>query len=348
MTGPGHTPWWDAGRHADRRGFLLARNTIKAALRGWFDRHGFTEVECAQLQASPGNEVHLHGYATSRIGADGTASPLYLHTSPEFACKKLLAAGETRIFDFARVFRNREADSPVHAHEFTMLEWYRAEAGWREVAEDTLAMIRQAAVSAGTASFRWRDRVVPIDAPALWLSVHDAFQRWAGIDLLATLDETGVPYRDGLARAVATAGLRVTPDASWSDLFTEVLVARVEPELARVTSPVVLHDYPRPEAALARAAPDDPRVAERFEVYVCGVELANGFGELTDAGEQQARFEAAMAEQKRLFGTCAPLDEDLLAALAAMPEASGVALGFERLVMLCTGARHIDQVRWTP
>jgi elongation factor P--(R)-beta-lysine ligase len=341
------TPWWDRNRHRDRRGFLLARNRVKAAVRGWLEGEGFTEVECGQLQASPGNEVHLHGYATERIEADGTRHRLYLHTSPEFAAKKLLAAGETAIFDFARVFRNREAPSPLHAHEFTMLEWYRAGASWPSVAEDALALARAGAAAVGAGGWAWRERQVAADTPAIWLSMADAFARYAGIDLAATMLADGTGDQAAMADAVRAAGLKANESDSWSDLFTEVLVARIDPALAGMAAPVILHDWPRPEAALARACPGDPRFAERFELYLCGVELANGFGELTDAVEQRARFEAAMATQQALFGESLPLDEDLLAALAEMPEASGVALGFERLVMLATGARDISDVMWT-
>ncbi|MCU0881307.1 MAG: EF-P lysine aminoacylase EpmA [Hyphomonadaceae bacterium] len=347
MTGPGETPWWDRDRHTDRRGFLIARNTIKQALRGWFACHEFTEVECAQLQVSPGNEVHLHGYETRRLAPDGSGQTLYLHTSPEFACKKLLAAGETRIFDFARVFRNREADSPLHAHEFTMLEWYRTGAGWRIGADDALALMAASADALEATHWRWQGRSVAVDAAPVWISLAEAFDTWAGIDLAGCLTPDGRGDRDAFALAIARAGLAAPAEATWGDLFTDALVARVEPALAAIEAPVVLHDYPRPEAALARACQGDPRFAERFELYVCGVELANGFGELIDPVEQRARFEAAMAEQARLFGSALPLDEDLLSALALMPDASGVALGFERLVMLTTGARHIDQVRWT-
>ena len=338
--------WFDPQRHADRRPVLLARNRIRSALRGWFEARGFTEVECAQLQVSPGNETHLHGFATTRLWPDGAARPLYLHTSPEFAAKKLLAAGEMAIFEFARVFRNREIDSPLHAAEFTMLEWYRAQAPWTQLIEDTLALAVTAARAAGVEQWSWRGATVPVGAPVEHLSLADAFGRHAGIDLLATLSADGVPDREALARQVSDAGLRVARDDSWSDLFSKVLVARIEPHLGRA-NPTVLHSYPAPEAALARRNPDDPRVAERFELYVCGVELANGFGELTDPVEQAARFCADMDEKERLYGERYPVDPELLDALALMPPSSGVALGFDRLVMLCTGARTIEDVLWT-
>ncbi|MBV9990007.1 MAG: EF-P lysine aminoacylase GenX [Alphaproteobacteria bacterium] len=334
--------WWEPHRHADRRPALLARGRIKKAARDWFEGRGFTEVECGALVVSPGNEAHLHAFATQAIETGGGAGrPLYLHTSPEFAAKRLLAAGETRIFDFARVFRNRER-GPLHAPEFTMLEWYRANEDYRSVIEDCLALVRLAADTTGAAGFRYRDRACDPRAEAQWLSVVDAFTHHAGIDLLGVLDD-----RDALATKARRAGIAVADDDNWADIFSKVLVARVEPKLGE-GRPTVLYEYPRSEAALARASARDPRVAERFELYVCGVELANGFGELTDPVEQRARFEAEMAEKQRVYGERYPIDEDFLAALSHMPQASGVAMGFDRLVMLAAGARTLDDVLWTP
>jgi elongation factor P--(R)-beta-lysine ligase len=339
------TPWWDPARHTDRRPFLTARSRIKTALRAWFDARGFTEVECQQLQVSPGNETHLHGLATQVLAPDGVSTPKYLHTSPEFACKKLLAAGETQIYDFARVFRNREA-GPLHATEFTMLEWYRAGASWQEVMDDTLALVHAAAAARPTPHFSWRGHEVLATTEPVYLTLQHAFERFAGIDLLASVDSQGAGQRDLLAKAAQAARIGVTADDTWSDIFSKVLVEKIEPYLG-LEAPTFLHNYPSCEAALARKCPEDARVAERFELYICGVELANGFGELTDPIEQRARFEADMALQQKIYGHSYPLDDDFLAALAIMPPASGVALGFDRLVMLATGARRIGDVLWT-
>ncbi len=336
-------PWWEPENHADRRPLLLTRGRIKAGLRAWFEAESFTEVECGALVASPGNETHLHAFRTERIGPDGAAHPAYLHTSPEFAAKKLLAGGEMKIFEFARVFRNREGGR-LHAPEFTMLEWYRAREPYEAVVADALALVRRAAEIAETKQLRHQDRSCDPFAEAQWLTVADAFARHAGIDLLATLTPSGEPDRDALARV---CGFTPAEDEDWPDIFSKILTASIEPHLGqgRLT---VLHEYPRPEAALARAVPRDPRLAERFELYACGVELANGFGELTDAAEQRRRLQAEMAKKARLYGERYPLDEEFLAALAAMPPASGVALGFDRLVMLATAAPHIRDVLWTP
>ena len=338
------SPWWNADVHADRRPFLTARGRILHAIRGYFDAHGFTEVECGALQVSPGNEAHLHAFATDMIGPEGLPLRRYLHTSPEFACKKLLAAGESKIFDVARVFRNRER-GPLHAPEFTMLEWYRARETYEAVITDSLNLVAVAADAIGATTLAYRDRRADPHAAPERITVAEAFHRHASVDLLATLADQ--PDRDKLATAATKAGIKVAPDDTWSDVFSRILVERVEPHLG-LGRPTILFEYPRVEAALARACAHDPRVAERFELYACGVELANGFGELTDPVEQRKRFDEEMAEKQRIYGERYPIDEDFLAALAHMPPASGVALGFDRLVMLATGAPHIDKVVWTP
>jgi lysyl-tRNA synthetase class 2 len=346
VSNPVPSPWWTPDVHADRRPFLIARNRIQAALRRYFAEREFVEVDTATLQVSPGNEAHLHAFATAAIGHTGAKTPLYLHTSPEFACKKLLAAGEARISCFAHVYRNRER-GPLHHPEFTMLEWYRAGETYDVLMDDCAAVLRLAAETVGVAELSYRGAVCDPFAEPERLTVAGAFERFAGIDLLATVNADGSTDRDRLAGLMRAAGLRVAQDDTWADLFSRVLVERVEPHLGfgRAT---VLCEYPVAEAALARPAPHDGRVAERFELYACGVELANAFGELTDAGEQRRRFEAEMIEKARVYGETYPLDEDFLAALAIMPEASGIALGFDRLVMLATGASRIDQVIWAP
>jgi lysyl-tRNA synthetase class 2 len=338
------SPWWSPARHADIRPFLAARSAITRAVRAWFDEQGFVEVETGILQASPGNETHLHAPRTELDRGDGTRATRYLRTSPEFACKKLLAAGEQKIFELARVFRDRERGD-LHLPEFTMLEWYRANDSYDAVMADSVVVIAHAAQATGISRFSFRGSDAdPFAEPEL-LTVAAAFEQFAGIDLLGTIS-AGTGDRDRLA-AAANRRVRITADDTWSDIFSKVLVEHVEPNLGqgRVT---VLFEYPSPEAALARTKPSDPRVAERFEIYACGVELANGFGELTDAEEQRNRFTQAMDEKQRRYGERYPLDEDFLRAVGRMPQASGVALGFDRLVMLASGAVRIDQVVWTP
>jgi lysyl-tRNA synthetase class 2 len=222
-------------------------------------------------------------------------------------------------------------------------------APYEALIEDCSRILAAAATAAGVTSLRYRDRLSdPFAAPER-LTVADAFSRYAGVDLLATMDAQGRPDRDALAAQSARAGVSPSPDDTWSDLFSKLLVAHVEHRLG-LGRPTALIEYPACEAALARPCAHDPRVAERFELYACGVELANAFGELTDPAEQRRRFEMEMDERARIYGEDEryPLDEDFLAALALMPDACGIALGVDRLVMLATGASRIDQVIWTP
>jgi lysyl-tRNA synthetase class 2 len=320
---------------------LLARNRIQASLRDWFVAEGFTEVDPAALQVSPGNEAHLHAFATAAVDDAGAARRMFLHTSPEFSMKKLLAAGEERIFAFSHVWRNRERGA-LHAPEFTMLEWYRAGEDYGRLMEDCREVLARAAEAAGAEALRFRERTCDPYGGFERVSVAEAALRHAGVDLMATLGDA-----DALAAAMEAAGVGVGAGEGWSDLFSRLLVAKVEPRLGD-GRPCVLDRYPASEAALARRCADDSRVAERFELYACGVELANGFGELTDPDEQRRRFEAEMDEKERVHGERYPIDEDFLAALARMPPASGIALGFDRLVMLATGAPRIDLVQWVP
>ena len=311
------------------------------AVRGWFEARDFVEVETPALQVSPGNEAHLHAFSTEAIAPSEARSPLYLRTSPEFAAKSLLAAGEPRIFEIARVWRNRER-GPLHHPEFTMLEWYRAREPYETLMADCGAILALAAEAAGAKVMTWRGATADPFAEPERLTLAEAFHRYAAIDLMAVLDD-----RDALAAAATGQGSRVAPDDAWADIFSRVLVEKIEPRLG-FGRPTILCEYPNSEAALARPKPADPRVAERFELYVCGVELANCFGELTDPIEQRRRFEIEMAEKQRIHGERYPIDDDFLAALAAMPPASGAALGLDRLVMLAAGAERIEQVLWAP
>jgi lysyl-tRNA synthetase class 2 len=340
------TPWWHPSRHEGRRPALVARNRIVAALRAWFGAQGFTEADPCVLVESPGNETHLHAFATTAVGNDGAGRTLYLHTSPEFAMKKLLAAGETRLFALSHVFRNRERGARHHP-EFTMLEWYRAGEGYGVLPGDCAAILRCAAEAAGVKVLRHGDAACdPFAAPER-ITVAAAFARFAGIDLAATMDARGTPDRAAMAAACAGAGLRTAPSDSWGDMFSRAIAERVEPRLGHGRA-TVLDRYPVAEAALARPCPDDPRFAERFELYACGVELANAFGELTDPAEQRRRFTADMDAKAALYGERYPLDEAFLAALALMPPACGIALGLDRLAMLATHAPRIEDVIWAP
>ena len=227
-----------------------------------------------------------------------------------------------------------------------MLEWYRADAPYEAVMADAAAILKLAAEIADNRFVSWRGVTANPRAEPERLTVAQAFGRYAGVDLLASMTETGNDARQ-LAAMAEAAGVTPRPDDTWSDIFSKVLTALIEPKLGNGRA-TLLTEYPASESALARRSAQDARVAERFELYCCGVELANGFGELTDADEQRRLLEAEMARKEARYGERYPLDEEFLAALAQMPPASGCALGFERLVMLATGATRIDQVIWTP
>jgi lysyl-tRNA synthetase class 2 len=338
-------PFWLPGVHAARRPFLLARGRILGAVRAWLAAQDFLEIDTAALQVSPGNETHLHAFATDLISPGGERRALYLRTSPEFAAKKLLAAGERRIFDLAKVFRNRERGA-LHHPEFTLLEWYRAHESYELLMDDCAALLRVAAEAAGVREFVFRGRRIdPFAAPER-ITVAEAFSRDAGIDLLATV-RGGEGDREALAARAVRAGIAIAVDDNWGDIFSRIMAEKIEPKLGNRRA-TLLTEYPLPQAALARAKPGSDKVAERFELFACGVELANAFGELTDPVEQRRRFVGAMDEKERVHGERYPIDEDFLDALAHMPVASGIALGFDRLVMLATGAERIEQVIWTP
>jgi lysyl-tRNA synthetase class 2 len=327
------TPWWDPRALARRLPYLEARAAIVAAVRAQFASLGFVEVETPALQGSPGLEPHLRPFATALADPlGGPSRGMYLHTSPEYAMKKLLAAGVPRPFQLARVFRNGER-SALHHPEFTMLEWYRAGESYETVMRDCLAVL-------GCAGGKFQRGAVTcdLDQPTVVLTVAEAFDRFAGADVFAP----------DLAQEARRVGVDPGTTGDREDIFFKIFLDRVEPHLG-VGRPALLTEYPAAMAALARLKPDDPRVAERFELYVCGVELANGFGELTDAGEQRSRFEADRLRRKQLYGSDGPpIDEELLAALPRIGQASGAALGLDRLVMLATGAPRIEDVLWAP
>ena len=346
MTGT-HDAWWRPDRFARKRDFLAARGRIVAATRAFFTARDFVEAETPALQVCPGMEPHLMAFET-RLDEPGEGRQTrYLHTSPEFAMKKLLVAGVPRLFQLARVFRNGER-SATHHPEFTMLEWYRAQAGYRDLMADCEGLLRDVLVAAGGAALRWQGKTADPRAPWQCLTVAETFERWCGIDLLATAPDPASPSLQRLADAARPLGIAPHAGDDWEDLYFRIFLERIEPELG-VGAPTILMDYPISMAALARPKPEDPRLAERFEIYVCGLELANAFGELTDAAVQRRRFQEDQARKQARYGFSYPIDEDFLAALAlGMPPSAGIALGFDRLVMLATGAERIEDVLWVP
>jgi elongation factor P--(R)-beta-lysine ligase len=385
--------WWRPDRLAARRENLVVRRRILQAVRQFFADEGFIEVETPALQISPGLEPHLRAFATVlNDPREGKAVPRYLHTSPEFAMKKLLTGGMTRIWQLCHVFRDGERGA-THHPEFSMIEWYRAGATYRELMDDCEKLLCVAQTAAGLpltptlfpqagrgrapayfpsprdngeregpnvqhwegegqpptkAVMRWCGGVADATRSFERITVAEAFQHLADIDILATAPDSRQPDLTLLAAQAEKIGIAPHPSDDWEDLYFRIFLDRIEPKLG-IGAPTILYDYPISMAALSRPKPGDPRLAERFELYVCGLELANAFSELTDAREQRARFVADQARKKSLYGETYPIDEDFLAALEqGLPECAGIALGFDRLVMLCTGAADIEDVLWAP
>src|SRR3954451_14223407 len=294
---PPRTRLWTPRIHAERRRVLIERGEITRAVRDHFADLGFVEIETPALQVSPGNEIHVQAFKTELAYA-GQRERRFLRASPEFACKKLLAAGERRIVEFARVFRNGER-GPLHHPEFTMVEWYRAHGQYELLMDDCMSVIARAAETAGTRLFTWQERIADPFAEPERMTVAEAFSLHAGIDVLATLSEEE-PDRRRFAAWAMDSGVHVGPDDSWGDVFSRVMADKIEPYLG-LGRPTILDEYPTTMSALARPKDGDLRVAERFEIYVCGVELANGFGELNDAIEQRRRLAVQMAEKDRIY-----------------------------------------------
>ena len=363
--------WWHPDRLASRRDRLAARGRILAATRQFFAGEGFVEVETPALQVSPGIEPHLRAFATLLSDPrDNSLKPRYLHTSPEFAMKKLLAGGMRQIWQLAHAFCDGER-GPTHHPEFAMLEWYRTGATYDALMEDCEALLRRTAAAVaphpsplpasgereGPAAkpwggegprLQWQGRTADPNHPFGRLSVAEAFACHTGIDILATAPDPDRPSLALLAEAAAGIGIATHPGDDWESLYFRIFLDRIEPKLG-IGAPTILYDFPVSMAALSRQKPGDPRLCERFELYVCGLELANAFTELTDPAEQRGRFIADQAKKQRLYGHTYPIDDDFLAALEhGLPDCAGIALGFDRLVMLCTGADGMEDVLWAP
>lgn len=333
--------WWLPHKFAEKRENLKQRQRVIRAIRAYFDGRDFDEVETPILQICPVMDAHIRAFGTDLRGVDGEISrKVYLHTSPEFAMKKLIVAGVERLYQICHVFRNCEG-SPRHSPEFTMIEWYRANADYTDIMRDCENLLREVAKACGVTQYRYKNFTCDPFEEFQCLTVCDAFREYAGIDLEAYLDD-----REGFQKAISALGLHTARDDGWDDLFFRVMDAKIEPFLG-MGRPTFLCDYPVAMASLSRRKKDDPRFAERFELYVCGIELANAFSELTDAAEQRVRFKEEMDMKERLYGERYPVDEDFLHAIEhGLPESGGIALGIDRLVMLACGEEKISNVLW--
>lgn len=353
MTFPDHRgqnyPGGDCSPEAalrQRLPLLRLRNRVLDRVRQFFTEQGFEAVETPALQISPGLETHLHAFATRcRDPWGGPEQTFYLHTSPEFAMKKLVAAGMERIFQIARVFRNGEI-SPRHSPEFTMVEWYAVGQTLDDLIAGTTALVRESCSVAGVTTLRHGEHAADPFAPWPCYRLPDLIAQLCGIDLLATTTNPLQPDREALAAQMRQRGLTVSDTDQWDDLVFRLMLDHMDPYLEMLGTPAVVRDWPVFLAPLARPSTRDSRVAERFEVYACGLELCNGFDELTDPVLQRQRFAMEMSAKQTLYGETYPIDEEFLTALSFMPATAGNALGLDRLLMLLTGAPSIADVLW--
>lgn len=334
--------WYHPYNFDKKKPYLLKRMALVKAVRSYFDNLGFLEVETPILQVCPTMDTHIHGFKTELLNLDRTyKADFYLHTSPEFAMKKLMVAGIEQLYQICHVFRNAEG-SRLHSPEFTMIEWYRAHAGYEEIMADCINLFRHCAKELDISHYEFQGK--RCDPFAEWqkITVEQAFKQMVNINLSDYLEDISA-----FARVIKERGIGVADDDRWDDLFFRVMAEKIEPHLG-MEVPCILYDYPASMASLSRKKPSDKRYAERFELYVCGIELANAFGELTDTKEQRERFMEEMITKESLYGERYPIDEEFLEALAfGLPESGGIALGIDRLAMLASGAEDIKDVLWS-
>ncbi len=334
--------WWHPQEFLKKRQSLEYRANLLKAVRAFFNERDFTEVQTPALQVCPVMDAHIHAFQTRLLGRGRIEDKsLYLHTSPEFDMKKLLAAGMERIYQICPVYRNSEI-SRLHSPEFTLLEWYRAHEDYMSLMDETTDLLRYIAESLGLSHYKYRDSRCDPFSDWKRISVSEAFQLYANIDISDCLED-----RNQFSKAAKAINVRVCDEDKWDDIFHAIMAEKIEPFLG-FDVPVILYDYPTSMAALSRKKPSDERYAERFEVYMCGVELANAFSELTDKKEQRDRYNEEMALKQDLYGEAYPADEEFFSALDFMPESAGIALGIDRLVMLACGAEDIKDTLWAP
>ena len=320
--------WWKPDIYIKNTSARQTRTKVIQSIRRYFDRQDFQEVDTPYLQPAPSDEVHLKCFQTGNF---------YLHTSPELAMKKLLVAGENKIYQICHTYRD-EPVSDTHAPEFTMLEWYRTHTDYRAMMRDTINIVRTCCRACGVKQLQHNERIC--DPFKKWqkITVAQAFKKYACVNLWAK----------DLRKEAEKIGIECSDNDTWEDIFFRIMLNCVEYKLGDEV-PTILCEYPTQLGALARTKPGNPKVCERFEVYACGVELCNAFSELTDAKEQRERFKANYRERKRIYGWDDPMDEDFLQALEyGMPEASGNALGVDRLIMLISGAEKLSDTQWVP
>ncbi len=313
---------------------LEQKRTLINLIRSFFVEQGFFELETPLLVPSPGMEVHLHGFKTNYTDPHGEERIYYLPTSPEFAIKKALGHGFEKVFEIARVFRNHGELGPQHHPEFNMLEWYRP-GDYQDIMDDVGALLKYIslnfAVIHSPRGFSWTSGVK-------MTSIQDCFLNYAGIDLEESLHDDTVWRK----QAETSIGEHIPEDDSFEDIFFRIWLKLIEPNLG-LDQPQIVYDYPASMAALSKLKQPKQEWAERFELYIQGVEIGNAFSELIDSKEQIKRFKTANLEREALGYPPHPVDQDLINAVGKMQPTGGIAIGVERLLMVLTGETDISQ-----
>lgn len=350
--------WQLIKQNPDLKARYLVREQVLDGIRTFFKQQGFVETETPVLARCPGTEPFLEVFSTTLKAHGLKDQPAYLLTSPEFALKKLVAAGFGSVFEICKSFRNNEGVSGRHNPEFTILEWYHSPGDYLDVMTDFEAMMMSLLKRLhnwsleyaptmsklyGDHTLSYQGKTFNLQAPYPRLTVAEAFQEFVGVKVDELLD------RQALLKVAQAKGYQVTAETTWEEAYDQLMLNVIEPALARFDQPVFLYDYPASQAALSKRKTSDPRFAERFEVYLGGLELGNAFSELTDAAEQEARFREELALRAKLGKTKYDLDEDYLAALrSGLPPTGGIAVGVDRLVMLFANAASIEETLFFP
>lgn len=342
--------WQRIRQHPELLDRYFIREQVMDGIRGHFKAKKFHEVETPLMVAYPGTEPFLEVFETELQVADGRTKPAFFITSPEFALKKLLAAGVGNLFQICRVFRNGEGISSRHNAEFTMIEWYRAQADYRDIMQDCeellvdlLTKIKGLNKTKDELVLVYQGREYDLTPPWPRLSVAEAFQQYAGISTGDLLDT------NKLLKIGQKKGYKVTSETTWEQIYNQIFLNEIETKLAQNHRPTIIYDYPVSQAALSRRKKEDPRFAERFEFYLAGLELGNAFSELTDPVEQEARIKADLALRQKLGKKEYGMDQDFIDALKmGMPESSGIAVGIDRLAMLLSDVSSINDTMFFP
>jgi lysyl-tRNA synthetase class 2 len=322
---------------------FLVREKVIDTLREFFKTRGFHEVETPLLVKSPGTEPYLEVFETEVKFAEGDNYTAYLLTSPEYAMKKLLAAGFENIFQICKSFRNKEGRSSRHNPEFTILEYYRSHADYTALMTDMEEMLQMLAekMSGHKESFEYQGRVMDLSKPFKRISVAEAFQTMANVDIDTLLS-------DKIIEVAKQKGYQVDDTTTWEQAYNQIFLNEIEAKLDQ-TKPTIIYDYPLSQAALSKRKKSDPRFAERFEIYLAGIELGNAFSELIDADEQEGRLKAELKERDQLGKTKYELDTDFIDALrSGLPDCTGIAIGVDRLVMLFANVSTIEDTMLFP